>query len=109
MSPDDREDIFKVTDRRRRLDADDPPRPGPASEADSESLDSAQGAEAHPAGPGARARPAQCRSVDSGADHGPLRPPDSCAPTGEARLAAQAKGRGGGWRSRVRAGAELVP
>jgi len=28
MSPDDAEDVFKVTDRRRRLDADDPPRPG---------------------------------------------------------------------------------
>jgi hypothetical protein len=32
MSPDDCEDIFKVTDRRRRLDADDPPRAGAASD-----------------------------------------------------------------------------
>jgi len=32
MSPDDCEDIFKVTDRRRRLDADDAPRPGAASD-----------------------------------------------------------------------------
>ena len=32
MSPDDCEDVFKVTDRRRRLDADDPPRPGAASD-----------------------------------------------------------------------------
>ena len=32
MSPDDYEDVFKVTDRRRRLDADDPPRPDAASD-----------------------------------------------------------------------------
>src|SRR2546428_4880294 len=32
MPPDDCEDVFKVTDRRRRLDADDPPRPGSASD-----------------------------------------------------------------------------
>jgi hypothetical protein len=32
MSPDDCEDIFKVTDRRRRQDADDPPRTGAASD-----------------------------------------------------------------------------
>ena len=32
MSPDDYEDVFKVTDRRRRQDADDPPRADLADE-----------------------------------------------------------------------------
>src|SRR2546422_11625987 len=32
MPPDESEDVFKVTDRRRRLDADDPPHPGSASD-----------------------------------------------------------------------------
>ena len=31
MAPGEPEDVFKVTDRRRRLDDDDPPRPAPAA------------------------------------------------------------------------------
>jgi hypothetical protein len=31
MTPDDPEEVFKVTDRRRRLDNDDAPRPAPAA------------------------------------------------------------------------------